>query len=187
MSDSITLPDLKRQQDGSWVTSFVPRREENITLLLTVSGRPSGYRVIPVAGRSPFWVDYRTSLASATLVCQGMAQTLQVASGAAAVVYTGENSYVNLPVRDLAGIRWAPPSIAMHYLCDNDCRQKCVQMAMVHCAAEWQACRCAGVCSRDIARYSSYFCMSTTTTCCLTIISCTIPTGSQQTQVSKWC
>lgn len=103
MSGSIALGPLTRQTDNTWATRFTPLREETITLRLSVDNTLAGTQSLVVAGRSPTALNLAASLKQATFTSQGGAVTAPVTNGTNLLAFTGESSFLNIPVLDKAG------------------------------------------------------------------------------------
>lgn len=80
---------------------------ETITIALAVGGVVVGTQQISCTGLSPFWVDVEGGATSATLTQEGLMPKPLAALNTTPVVYLGQNSYVNMPLRSKANTRRA--------------------------------------------------------------------------------
>jgi hypothetical protein len=102
-SGNITLPGLTHQTDSTWVARFTPLREETITVRLAVDGVLAAQQVLVVTGRSPAALDLGAGMQQATLTSQAGAVTAPVRNGSSLLAFTGESSFLTVPVVDKAG------------------------------------------------------------------------------------
>lgn len=102
-SGNIPVEPLKRQTDSTWAARFTPLREETVTVRLMVDGVLAAQQSLVVSGRSPTALDLTASLRRATFTSQGGTVTAAVTNGTSVLVFTGESSYLNVPVVDQTG------------------------------------------------------------------------------------
>jgi hypothetical protein len=81
----------------------MPLHEETITLRLAVDNTLAAMQSLVVLGRSPTTLDLQASLRQATFTSQAAAVTALVMNGSSLLAYTGESSFLNVPVVDRAG------------------------------------------------------------------------------------
>lgn len=103
ISGNIPLGPLHRQTDNTWAASFLPLREETITVRLAVDNTLAAMQSLVVVGRSPTALDLEASLRQATFTSQAAAVTALVLNKSTLLAYTGESSFLNIPVVDKAG------------------------------------------------------------------------------------
>lgn len=102
-SGPIPLAALARQTDSTWAVRFVPPRQEVVTVRLAVDGVVASQQSLTVQGRSPTALDLTSSLQQAVLTSQAAAVTAPAINGSNLAAYTGEASFLSVPVLDKAG------------------------------------------------------------------------------------
>jgi hypothetical protein len=102
-SGNIALPGLTRQTDSTWFVKFTPLRQETITVRLSVDGALAAQQTLVVTGTSPAALDLRAGMRQASFTSQAGSVTAQVMNGSSLLAFTGESSFLTVPIVDKAG------------------------------------------------------------------------------------
>lgn len=109
VSGPLPRPALTRLSDGNWTTNFTAGLEENITVIGTMDGKPWQQLVVQVLpltrGVNPFYLNVSAAASGAQLLSQGLKATDAVLPGSSLLIYTGEQSLLQVPAQDLLARR----------------------------------------------------------------------------------
>jgi hypothetical protein len=109
VSGPLPRAPLARLVDGNWTTNFTAGAEENITVTGTLDGKPWQQLVLQVLpltrGVNPFHLNVSAATSGAQLLSQGLKATDAVLPGSSLLIYTGEQSLLQVPALDLLARR----------------------------------------------------------------------------------